>query len=826
VERPRLHETFVRLCEIRSPTGEEREVTDTIAAELRALGLEVSEDDAARPAEAGAGNLLARLPGQIDEWVMFCAHVDTVPHEGQIEVVQSDGIFRSAGETILGADNKAAVAVFIELVARYAAEPPPVGIELVLTVAEEQGLRGAKAFDASVLRSERGFVLDHASAIGEVIVTSPDPAADPRRLPRGRGPRRDPPEDGSNAIAAAAAAIAAWSWAGSTRDDRQRRRDPGGTSGNVVPGHCRIVAEARSLDADARGRGRRRDRRAPAPGARASTAATSTCGSRSSSAATSRRRSRPLALAEAGLRGRGFEPSGPRRRRQRRQRPDRRRIRLRAARQWDRGQSHAARVGLRTQPRCDAGGLRGHRRRGSRGPGVSGRLKLRRGVVVGEAPLMVEIDGEQRPAWADTGLLGEMREGDEVVVNVEALDLALGSGGFDVVHVNLTRGLKGDGPSGEQVMKLNYTSLQHAVEPVELPVRSMSDMESQSAPEAAKAAIPVLVLPLHGHLAPAAWAAAQARRARRSATCRRRAAPCRVAEPRRRRAARARPALRHITAAPAYGGEHEAISVAGALDAAAGASAGTPSSSARPGHHRLRDPASATAAWRPSTRPRRARARLPTCSRPASPRPTPRAPPRVSHHTLTVLEMLLGAVEVPLPAGIRSRSRQLSERCGERHQLARAPPTSRLRRLGLPARTMGRGIDEDHSSSPRRSPRAARRPCAARVERRRREPAAMASRQPPPAESRRPASRPVLDFLSYLELERGLSRNTLNAYRTDLLQYGEFLAAHELDALEVRPGRRRDFLADLATGNGRPACSARRPPQGRLPALLLQAPAP
>ena len=97
----RLHETFVRLCEIRSPTGEEREVADSIAAELRALGLEVNEDDAAGPAEAGAGNLIARLPGQNDEWVMFCAHIDTVPHKGQIEVVESDGVFRSAGETIL-----------------------------------------------------------------------------------------------------------------------------------------------------------------------------------------------------------------------------------------------------------------------------------------------------------------------------------------------------------------------------------------------------------------------------------------------------------------------------------------------------------------------------------------------------------------------------------------------------------------------------------------------------------------------------------------------------------------------------------------------------
>ena len=72
---------------------------------------------------------------------------------------------------------------------------------------------------------------------------------------------------------------------------------------------------------------------------------------------------------------------------------------------------------------------------------MSARLQLRRGVVVAEEPLTVEVDGERRPAWADVGLLGEMREGDEVVVNVAAVELGLGSGGFDVVHVNLTRGL-------------------------------------------------------------------------------------------------------------------------------------------------------------------------------------------------------------------------------------------------------------------------------------------------------------------------------------------------------------------------------------------------
>ncbi|HXR30913.1 MAG TPA: site-specific tyrosine recombinase XerD [Solirubrobacterales bacterium] len=83
----------------------------------------------------------------------------------------------------------------------------------------------------------------------------------------------------------------------------------------------------------------------------------------------------------------------------------------------------------------------------------------------------------------------------------------------------------------------------------------------------------------------------------------------------------------------------------------------------------------------------------------------------------------------------------------------------------------------------------------------------MAVAAPPRAESRFAGL--TLDFLAYLELERGLSRNTLDAYRTDLLQYGKFLADRELDALEVGPGEISEFLADLATGGEeRPACSS------------------
>jgi tripeptide aminopeptidase len=235
---------FVRLCEISSPTGEEGPVAAAVQAELQSFGLEVHEDDAAGPARAGAGNLFTRLPGERP------AHLDTVPHEGPIEVVlDQDGVYRSAGQTILGADNKAAVAVLVELAARHRDRPPPIGIELLFTVAEEQGLRGAAAFDLSRLRSRMAFVLDQATDIGQVIVAAPSHHGLSVVFTGVEAHAGLEPEAGRSAIAAAVSAIA---------EMELGRLDPettanigvidGGTSGNVVPGSCRVTGEARSLD--------------------------------------------------------------------------------------------------------------------------------------------------------------------------------------------------------------------------------------------------------------------------------------------------------------------------------------------------------------------------------------------------------------------------------------------------------------------------------------------------------------------------------------------------------------------------------------------------
>ena len=106
---------------------------------------------------------------------MLCAHLDTVPHDAPVEVVESDGVFRSRGETLPGADDKAAVAVLVELAARAAADAPAIGVELVLTVAEEDGLRGARGMTVGNLFTPDGTHI--ASIAQEVLLRERRPAA-------------------------------------------------------------------------------------------------------------------------------------------------------------------------------------------------------------------------------------------------------------------------------------------------------------------------------------------------------------------------------------------------------------------------------------------------------------------------------------------------------------------------------------------------------------------------------------------------------------------------------------------------------------------------
>lgn len=251
-ERRRLNELFAELCAIPSPFGRERAVADRVAAELRSLGLTVTEDDAAEDAGAQCGNLLARVPGRTDRSVMLCAHLDTVPHgDVPIAPVLVDGGWENAEEAILGADNKAAVAVMLAAARRCAIEGSPVGLELLFTVSEENALAGAKAFDVTQLRSDFGYVYDHASPIGEVVVGSPTYYRLEASFHGKAAHAGIRPEDGRSAIAAAARAVASMRLG---RIDEESTTNVASISGgspgtNIVPERCSLLGEARSLSA-------------------------------------------------------------------------------------------------------------------------------------------------------------------------------------------------------------------------------------------------------------------------------------------------------------------------------------------------------------------------------------------------------------------------------------------------------------------------------------------------------------------------------------------------------------------------------------------------
>ena len=242
-ERERLLADFVRYCEIESPSGREREVADALTDDLRGLGLEVEEDE--------AGNLLARIAGpEGAPTVLLCAHMDTVPLDGPVEVVNENGLLTNRHEAILGADNKAAIATIMGAARRIVREgKPAAGVEILFTTGEEQALEGAKAFDSSRLSADFGFVFDHASQIGEIVLASPTYYSLVARFKGKAAHAGIRPEAGHSAIAAAARAIAAM---------RIGRLDPettanvgrieGGTAANVVAERCFVELETRSLD--------------------------------------------------------------------------------------------------------------------------------------------------------------------------------------------------------------------------------------------------------------------------------------------------------------------------------------------------------------------------------------------------------------------------------------------------------------------------------------------------------------------------------------------------------------------------------------------------
>jgi len=275
-----LQEIFVELCRIDSPSRGERECAQRVCEELAALGVDVVEDSTPAVTGSNAGNLLARIPARAGaaalgggeaggdgeasagegaaparrgaRCVLLCAHLDTVPALAPIEPALVEGVYENANDGILGADNKAAVAVILALARELVRDGAPVDLELLFTVCEEIALVGARAFDASALRADFGYVFDHATPIGEVIVASPSHFRIEAVFHGAAAHAGLRPQDGRSAILAAARAIAAMPLGSLDEGESSANVGTiaGGSAMNVVPERCAIVAEVRSMRDD------------------------------------------------------------------------------------------------------------------------------------------------------------------------------------------------------------------------------------------------------------------------------------------------------------------------------------------------------------------------------------------------------------------------------------------------------------------------------------------------------------------------------------------------------------------------------------------------
>uniref|UniRef100_A0A7C2EBF1 M20/M25/M40 family metallo-hydrolase n=1 Tax=Ammonifex degensii TaxID=42838 RepID=A0A7C2EBF1_9THEO len=250
-----LHE-FLELCRVDSVSGQERQLCDLLKARLGALGLTVREDQAGAFGNGTAGNIIAHLPATVPDRprLLFCAHMDTVePGRGVKPVVGADGIIRSAGDTILGADDKAGIAAVIEAI-RVVQENKLAhsGVTVVFTIREETGLVGAKALDAGI-QADYGFVLDATGQPGEIVVRAPSQDKLTATVYGRAAHAGVNPEAGINAIYVAAQAIAAMQLG---RIDPETTANIGTINGgkavNIVPDTVYLEGEVRSLKKERR----------------------------------------------------------------------------------------------------------------------------------------------------------------------------------------------------------------------------------------------------------------------------------------------------------------------------------------------------------------------------------------------------------------------------------------------------------------------------------------------------------------------------------------------------------------------------------------------
>ncbi len=249
IDRERLADTFTRLCEIDSPSREEGRLADYLRELFTELGADsVVEDGSAKNTGADCGNLVVHFSGNVPKEPLFYAcHMDTVEPGRGVRVRRVGDIFTTAGDTVLGGDDKSGIAAVIELIRVLKDEKIPHGpIDIILTTCEEIGLLGAKNLDIGLVRARSGYALD-STGIDKVIMGAP--AANHLKIEvHGIAAHAGlNPEQGVSAFCLAARAIA---------DLRLGRLDEqstanfglikGGVATNIVPDLITIEGEVRS----------------------------------------------------------------------------------------------------------------------------------------------------------------------------------------------------------------------------------------------------------------------------------------------------------------------------------------------------------------------------------------------------------------------------------------------------------------------------------------------------------------------------------------------------------------------------------------------------
>jgi len=258
IQEQRLIEHFMSLVRIDSESGNEREICDVLTAEFRNLGLDVVEDNTASETGHGAGNLIVTLEASGENEaeaapIFFTCHMDTVtPGKGIKPRLDADGYIRSDGTTILGSDDKAGLAALFEALRVIKEQQLPHGkVQFIITVGEESGLVGARAFDPAGLQAKFGYALDSNGAVGDIAVAAPSQAKITIQIYGKSAHAGVSPEKGISAIQVAAKAVARMQLG---RIDHETTANIGSFAGggatNIVCDYVKLVAEARSLRQD------------------------------------------------------------------------------------------------------------------------------------------------------------------------------------------------------------------------------------------------------------------------------------------------------------------------------------------------------------------------------------------------------------------------------------------------------------------------------------------------------------------------------------------------------------------------------------------------